>query len=94
MLRGAGMRKNRSSLSGASSYKEIGEYWDTHDLTDSWGETRKVEFDVAIESERIYCAIEKSLSEKVHSIAREKGVSADTLINLWIQEKVQKQLPG
>lgn len=88
------MRRNKSSLSGASSYKEMGEYWDSHDLTDSWGKTRKVKFDVAIESERTYCAIEKDLSEKVQSIAREKGVSPDTLINLWIQEKVQEQPPG
>jgi hypothetical protein len=87
------MRKNRSSLSDASSYKEIGEYWDSHDLAEAWGKTRKVEFDVVIESERTYCAIEKDLSEKVHSLARKKGVSSDTLINLWIQEKIQEQLP-
>jgi len=86
------MTRNRSSLSDARSYKEIGEYWDSHDLADVWGKTRKVEFDVAIESEMTYCAIEKDLSEKVHSIAKEKGISPDTLINLWIQEKIQEQL--
>jgi hypothetical protein len=88
------MTKNRSSLSNASSYKEIGEYWDSHDLADVWGKTRKVEFDAPIESERTYCTIEKDLSEKVHSIAKEKGVSPETLINLWIQEKIQEQLPN
>ena len=67
------MRRNRSSLSGASSYKEIGEYWDTHDLSEKWAETRKVEFDVAIESETVYCAIEKGFSEKVYSIAKKRG---------------------
>ena len=87
------MTRNRSSLSEARSYKEIGEYWDSHDLADVWGKTRKVAFDVAIESERTYCAIEKDLSEKVHSIAKQKGVSPDTLINLWIQEKIQEQPP-
>ena len=87
------MRRNKSSLSDSNTYKDIGEYWDSHDLGGVWGKTRKVDFEIAIESERTYCAIEKDLSEKVNSIAKAKGVSPDTLINLWIQEKIQEQLP-
>ena len=67
------MKRNKSSISKASSYREMGEYWDTHDLSEKWAETRKVEFDVAIESETVYCAIEKGFSEKVHSIAKKGG---------------------
>lgn len=85
------MKRNKSSISKASSYKEIGEYWDTHDLSDVWDKTKIVSFDVEIESEATYYAVEKSLSEKVQYIARKQGVSSDTLINLWIQEKVQEQ---
>jgi hypothetical protein len=84
------MERNRSSISQAGSYKEIGEYWDAHDLSESWGKTRKVTFDVRVESEITYCAVERGLSEKVRSIAKRQGVSADTLINLWIQEKIQE----
>ncbi len=29
---GRNMSKNRSSISKAQSYKEIGEYWDKHDI--------------------------------------------------------------
>lgn len=86
------MKKNRSSVSKASSYKNIGAYWDTHDLSEAWGKTRKVKFDVQIESEAMYYAVEKSLFEKVQSIAKKQGVSSDTLVNLWIQQKVQEQL--
>ncbi len=86
------MEKNRSSVSKASSYKDIGAYWDTHDLPEAWGKTRKVKFDVQIESEAMYYAVEKSLSEKVQSIAKKQGVSSDTLVNLWIQQKVQEKL--
>jgi hypothetical protein len=85
------MKRNKSSISKATSYKAVGQYWDSHDLSKVWGKTKKVEFDVKIETEATYYAIEKSLSEKVQSIAKKKGVSSDTLINLWIQQKLQEQ---
>jgi len=84
------MAKGRSSISKAKSYKEIGEFWDTHDLSDYWDEGNEADFDVEIESEVTYYALEKSLSEKIQSVARKKGVTADTLLNLWIQEKLQE----
>jgi len=86
------MKRNKSSISKASSYKAVGEYWGRHDLAKVWAKTKKVEFDVKIETEATYYAIEKSLSEKVQSIAKKKGVSSDTLVNLWIQQKLQEQV--
>ena len=85
------MRKNKSSVSRASSYAEIGEFWDQHDLSDYWGKTRKVKFDVAIESEVIYYPIERKLAERIQSAARERGVSSDTLVNLWLEQKAKEQ---
>lgn len=85
------MRKqNSSSLSRAKSYKEIGEFWDAHDLADYWNETEEAEFAVDIESEVTYYAVGKKLSEQVRSIARKEGISADTLLNLWVQEKLRQ----
>jgi len=52
---------------------------------------KKVEFGVGIKSEIIYYSLDKKLAEKVQSIAQRRGVSADTLINLWVQEKLQEQ---
>ena len=40
------MRKNKSSISGARTYAEIGEFWDSHSLADHWDETHEVEFEV------------------------------------------------
>jgi len=87
------MRRGKSSISKAKSYKEIGEFWDTHDLIDFWDQTKRVEFEVGIESEITYCSLDKKLAEEVQSIAQKRGVSADTLINLWVQEKIQEQNP-
>jgi hypothetical protein len=85
------MRKNESSIPKAASYKEIGEFWDTHDLTEFWQRTRKASFDVDIQSEAIYYSLDKRLAERVQSLALKRGVSADTLVNLWVQEKLQEQ---
>ena len=85
------MRKNKSSLSEAQSYKEIGEFWDSHDLTDYWEQTKPVKFEVEIESEATYFPVETSLSAELVSLAKRRGVSPETLLNLWIQEKVKEE---
>ena len=85
------MPKNKSSISKASSYHEIGEFWDSHDLSDLWDKTRPVEFEINIETEETYYAVDAVLSKRIHSIAKKRGVSPETLLNLWIQEKIQKQ---
>ncbi|OGQ79583.1 MAG: hypothetical protein A3F90_17335 [Deltaproteobacteria bacterium RIFCSPLOWO2_12_FULL_60_19] len=85
------MKKNRSSISKARSYAEIGEFWDEHDLGEFWGKTRKVRFDVVLEPEATYYPVEKSLSEKIQSVARKQGVRSDTLVNLWLEQKIKEQ---
>ena len=85
------MKKSRSAISKARSYTEIGEFWDEHDLSDFWGKTRKVRFDVVVEPEATYYPIEKDLSEKIQSVARKQGVPSDTLVNLWLEQKIKEQ---
>lgn len=85
------LSKNRSSISKAQTYKEIGEFWDTHDLADYWGQTEPAEFEVDIQSEVTYYAVDNELSAKIQAIAKQRGISADTLLNLWVQEKLQEQ---
>jgi len=85
------MTRNRSSISNARSYKEIGEFWDTHDLSDYWDRTTPVEFEVDIQSEAVYYAIEPKLSAKISRIAKKRGVPAETLLNLWLKEKLGEE---
>jgi len=85
------MSKGRTTLSKAKSYKEIGDFWDAHDLSDFWDQTKKVEFEVDNKSEITYYSLDKKLSEQIQSIAQRRGVSADTLINLWVLENLQEQ---
>ncbi len=86
------MAENKSSISEAKSYQEIGEFWDTHDLDEVWNETVEAKFEVDLQSDVFYYAVETSLSSKLHRIAERRGVSAETLVNLWLQEKVNQEI--
>ena len=85
------MSEGKSSISKASSYEEAGEYWDEHDLGEVWEQTHEVEFEVDIQSSTIYFPIEITLSEKLRKLAAQRGVSSETLLNLWLQERVGQE---
>lgn len=87
------MGKSKSSLSKARSYAELGEFWDTHDLTEYWEQTKPAEFEVDIRSEVTYYALESTLSAEVQALAERRGVAPETLLNLWVQEKLHQAEP-
>jgi len=84
------MSKNKSTISKSSTYSEMGEYWDQHDLADVWDHTESVDFVVTIQSERIYFPIDRELGNKIAKIAKLHGITPETLVNLWIQEKANQ----
>lgn len=83
----------KSSVSKARTYAEIGAFWDEHDLSDYWGQTKPARAQVELESEESLYAVEKGLSETIRREAKQRGVSPHTLVNLWLQEKIQKLKP-
>ena len=85
------MVKNKSSISKSTNYRELGDYWDTHDLADHWEEGKDVQMNVAVTSEVTYCALERELSERVRKAAKRHGVSSDTLVNMWLQNRLEKE---
>lgn len=82
-----------TSISGATSYREIGEFWDQHDLADYESETREVEIEVDIQSSVFYFAMERSLAEKLRSVAQNHGVSAESMLNDWVEQHVAAEIP-
>lgn len=82
------MSEDKSSVSGATSYQEMGEYWDGHDLADVWDQTEPVEIELDLESDRRYYPIELTMAKKISELAKRQGVSAETLLNLWVKEKL------
>lgn len=79
------MPENRSSISKKKSYLEIGEYWDSHDLPE---DSPKVDFTVELGPDVHYFAIENSLTSRLRAVAKKRGVSAESLINQWVEERI------
>ena len=86
------MDEDKSSISKAQSYREIGEFWDRHDVTDYWEQTEAVEFEVNLESDVRLVALEPDLASKANEVAWKKGISLETLLNLWVREKLDENL--
>lgn len=78
--------KNLSSLSQADSLEKIGEFWDTHDFTEFDTDAPDVEF-------KISCAvpIDVSLLSSIEQQAHLRGIHVETLVNLWLQQKLAEQ---
>ncbi len=85
------MGKNKSSISKKGTYKEIGEFWDNHDIADNCGSGKDVDFEVDIETEITYFALDKNISKRIQKAAKRHGVSSDTLVNIWLQDKLQQE---
>ena len=68
--------------------KEASDFWDTHDASDYWDRTKEAHFDIKLKKEPKYIVLEESIAKKVFNMAKKKHVSTDTLINLWLKEKL------
>lgn len=75
-----------SSISQANTLEEMGEFWGEHDFTEYDTDAPDVEFTVLST-----VAIEPDLLAALEKQARRRGVSVETLVNLWFQEKVVEQ---
>jgi len=79
----------KTPASNASTYQDIGAFWDEHDATE-FGEQTPTKFEVSIKSQRRYFPLDSRLSLKIRRIAEQRGISEETLINLWVQEKINQ----
>lgn len=81
------MEENKlSSLSQASALEEMGAFWDSHDLTDYDTDVP----DVTVSFRRAI-AVEQQLFEAIAQEAQLRGVSPETLANLWLQQKLSEE---
>ena len=69
------------------SYEAAAGFWDSHDVSDYLDLTEEVT-DVQIKLKRKHFRIEPDISARLSQKAREKGISTETLLNLWLQEKL------
>ena len=72
-----------------STLEEFSAFWDTHSSADYEENMEPVEAEIDLSSSKIYCPVAKDLLRQVRREARQQGVSTETLINLWLQEKLR-----
>jgi hypothetical protein len=81
------MSDQLTPISKAQTLEEIAEFWETHDLTDYEDQTHEVDIEVrAVRRKRVTLA--PDLAAQVADLARRQGVSVETLVNLWIAERI------
>jgi CopG antitoxin of type II toxin-antitoxin system len=78
----------RTSLSRASNFEELVNYWDAHDLADMWDQTQAVKADVRLVRRRYLVAIESDVLQSVRQLARRRRLSYGTLINRLLRERL------
>ncbi len=75
-----------SSISRADTDEKIGEFWDTHDFTEFDTDAPDVEFEITCT-----VPIEVELFNALEKQAHQRGVKVETLVNLWLQQKLVEQ---
>ncbi len=86
------MKKNKdeqiTSISKARNLEEIADYWDTHSLADHWDETYEVDFEVRMQR-KCRVTLTPEIYQKIEKQALEQGILPETLVNLWLAERLQ-----
>ena len=78
------MPANKSSASKSNTPEKMGEFWDKHDFTEfDDPNAPDVEFDIPVA-----IPIEPDLLSDIEELAHMRGIKVETLVNLWLKEKV------
>ncbi len=84
------MAANKSSISKTDNLEKMGEFWDKHDFTEfDDPNAPDVEFHVTVA-----IPVEPDLLSEIEELAHRRGISAETLANLWLKEKVVELKAG
>lgn len=77
----------KTSISQASSIEELATFWDTHSLDDYWDETEEAQFEVRADRRR-RVTLDPDIYTKLAEHARTRGLLPETLVNIWLTERL------
>jgi hypothetical protein len=81
-------KKTLKTEPGHLSILEASDFWDEHSLLDFPDVKEVKDADLLIEREVYYCPLSRGLLNRLQERARAEGVSTETLVNLYLQEKL------
>ncbi|MBI1748867.1 MAG: hypothetical protein HYR55_20115 [Acidobacteria bacterium] len=70
-----------------NSYDELAEFWDTHSTADYEEHFKEVACEIELKRRTFEVPIDGEVFTKIQRIAESRGLSTETLINLWLHEK-------
>jgi predicted DNA binding CopG/RHH family protein len=80
------MVSKREHIPKNMTIEEASEFWDSHSVADY--PSRVVKFEYRPEEQITFVAIANDLLRQLEKQAKKQGASIETLINLWIKEKL------
>ncbi len=80
------MENKSQPIPGNMTVEEASEFWDTHDVADY--PSREVQMQYTAEENVTFVAIANQFLSPLEQLAKKNGISLETLVNLWIQEKL------
>ncbi len=69
---------------------ELVDLFDTQDMGDYWERMPEAQFDIDIQNRTYLVAIDADIANKLVELAREQDISAESLINSWLREKIDQ----
>lgn len=82
-----------TGISKAGSHEEIADFWDTHSLDEFWDQTREASFEVIVIRRR-RVTLDPEVYSQVEAEARTRGILPETLVNLWLLDRLQEKRAG
>jgi len=75
-----------------SSIDELVEFFETHDLGEYWDQMPEAHFDIDTKRRTHIFAIDEDLADRLTEVAKAKRIPSETLINVWLREKLLEQV--
>ncbi len=79
--------KERDPIPEFETLEQIADFWDTHSTADYDDLTYEVQFEVTL-TEKAPIHLIPALSQRLAQLAQRQGVSVETLVNVWLTEKL------
>ncbi len=74
-----------------NNYADMAEFWETHSLVDYWDQTEPAAFKVTPAGRcRYLVAVDREVLARVQRLARVRGVSSESLLNLLLEQRLRE----
>lgn len=74
-----------------ASLVEAGEFWDTHDSGAYEDTMTPIDIELDVLDHKLYVAVARDVAMQLQAKARDQGVGTETLVNMWLLEKLLQQ---